>query len=116
ARRAPGDGPPGPPRPRAGGAGAAPAVPGGDARTRYTRTGFRGHEAALADGVRGTADGPARVLQLTIRTDTGRMYELRVEMPAGGAPERKGAALFEGARDRLEIETRSAGRLPASTP
>jgi hypothetical protein len=38
-----------------------------------------------------------------IRTDDGRMYELRVDMPKGTPAEKKGTALFKGARDRLVI-------------
>ncbi|MFF8098734.1 serine/threonine-protein kinase [Streptomyces sp. NPDC016640] len=79
----------------------------GDARTRYTRTGFQGHEAVLADtawGPDGSADGtPGRALRLVIRTDEGAMYELRVDMPRGAPPEKQGEAVFRGARDRLEI-------------
>jgi len=38
-----------------------------------------------------------------IRTDDGRMYELRVDMPKGTPAEKKGTTLFKGARDRLVI-------------
>ncbi|WP_330283196.1 serine/threonine-protein kinase [Streptomyces sp. NBC_00588] len=75
-----------------------------DARTQYTRTTFHGHEAVLADTAFGLDDSPTRVMQLMIRTDDGRLYELRVNMPKGAPDEKKGTALFKGARDRLVIE------------
>jgi hypothetical protein len=43
-------------------------------------------------------------MQLLIRTAGGRLYELRVDMPKGTPDEKKGTALFKGARDRLVIE------------
>ncbi|RPF35686.1 serine/threonine-protein kinase [Streptomyces sp. TLI_185] len=75
----------------------------GDARTQYTRTTFHGYEAVQADTSYSPGDTPARVMQLMIRTDDGRMYELRVDMPKGTPAEKKGTALFKGARDRLVI-------------
>ncbi|MGW2566675.1 protein kinase domain-containing protein [Streptomyces sp. NPDC001537] len=75
----------------------------GDARTQYTRTTFHGFEAVQADTSYTPGDMPARVMQLMIRTDDGRMYELRVDMPKGTPAEKKGTALFKGARDRLVI-------------
>ncbi|WP_407696841.1 hypothetical protein [Streptomyces dysideae] len=42
-------------------------------------------------------------MQLMILTDDSRLYELRVDMPKGTADEKKGTAVFKGARDRLEI-------------
>ncbi|CAL9462996.1 serine/threonine-protein kinase [Streptomyces sp. Tu 3180] len=77
----------------------------GDARTRYTRTSVRGHEAALADTIYGQDGNPPRVLRLVIRTDDGRMYELRVDLP-GGTPREKGTAVFRSVRDRLEMGVR----------
>ncbi|MFE9920258.1 hypothetical protein ACFYQA_01385 [Streptomyces sp. NPDC005774] len=41
-------------------------------------------------------------MRLMILTDD-RMYELRVDMPKG-TPGERGATVFKGARDRLEIE------------
>ncbi|MFG2786789.1 serine/threonine-protein kinase [Streptomyces sp. NPDC048419] len=75
----------------------------GDARTQYTRTTFHGHEAVLADTTYGTAGSPTRVMQLMIRTGDGRLYELRADMPKGTPDEKKGTALFKGARDRFVI-------------
>ncbi|MEV6943209.1 serine/threonine-protein kinase [Streptomyces sp. NPDC051172] len=75
----------------------------GDARTQYTRTAFHGYEAVQADTTYGLDGTPARVMQLMIRTDDGRMYELRVDMPKGTPAEKKGTTLFKGARDRLVI-------------
>ncbi|WP_030930300.1 serine/threonine-protein kinase [Streptomyces sp. NRRL S-646] len=75
----------------------------GDARTQYTRTTFHGYEAVQVDTSYGLDGSPARVMQLVIRTDDGRMYELRVDMPKGTPAEKKGTALFKGARDRLVI-------------
>lgn len=75
----------------------------GDARTQYTRTTFHGSEAVLADTAYGLEGSPTRVMELMIRTDDGRMYELRVDMPKGTPAEKKGTALFKGARDRLVI-------------
>ncbi|MBC7269155.1 MAG: serine/threonine protein kinase, partial [Streptomyces sp.] len=74
------------------------------ARTRYARTTVQGHEAVVADTTYRRGDGsPARALELLVRTDDWRMYSLRVDMPRSGAHEREGAAVFEGARDRMEI-------------
>ncbi|MFE6287539.1 serine/threonine-protein kinase [Streptomyces sp. NPDC057877] len=75
------------------------------ARTHYARTRMRGYEAVLADTThhQGGSPVPTRVLELLIRTDDRRMYQLRVDMPKGTANEREGTAVFEGARDRLEI-------------
>ncbi|MFI6658206.1 serine/threonine-protein kinase [Streptomyces sp. NPDC050523] len=75
----------------------------GDARTQYTRTTLHGAEAVLADTTYGRADARTRVMQLMVRTDDGRLYELRVDMPKGTADEKKGTSLFKGARDRLVI-------------
>ena len=47
---------------------------------------------------------PTRVMQLIVVTGDDRMYELRVDMPKGTPTEKKGTAVFKGARDRLEIE------------
>ncbi|MGW3729733.1 hypothetical protein [Streptomyces sp. NPDC000851] len=75
----------------------------GDARTQYTRTSFHGQEAVLADTTFSLEKNPIRVMELMILTDDSRMYELRVDMPKGTADEKKGTAVFKGARDRLEI-------------
>ncbi|MFF4798169.1 serine/threonine-protein kinase [Streptomyces sp. NPDC001351] len=75
----------------------------GDARTQYTRTTFQGYQAVQADTSYGLDGTPERVMQLMIRTGDGRMYELRVDMPKGTPAEKKGTALFKGARDRLVI-------------
>ncbi|GGL75327.1 hypothetical protein GCM10010129_18760 [Streptomyces fumigatiscleroticus] len=75
-----------------------------EARTQYTRTSFHGQEAVLADTTYRLRVNPTRVMQLVVRTDDDRMYELRVDMPKGTPDEKKGTALFKGARDRLRIE------------
>jgi hypothetical protein len=75
----------------------------GDARTRYTRTSVRGHEAVIADTTCGPDARPRRIMQAVIRTGDGRLYELRVDMPRGTAEEKEGAAVFQGARDRIEF-------------
>ncbi|MFF4837160.1 hypothetical protein [Streptomyces sp. NPDC001315] len=62
-----------------------------------------GYEAALVDTAYGFQATPTRVMELMILTDDDRMYELRVDMPKGTADEKKGTAVFKGARDRLEI-------------
>ncbi|MFF5182758.1 serine/threonine-protein kinase [Streptomyces sp. NPDC000345] len=77
-----------------------------DARTRTARTTFHGYEAALADTTYGLDENPTRVMELFVRTDDGRMYELRVDMPKGTPQEKQGTAVFKGARDRLELESR----------
>ncbi len=73
---------------------------------QYTRTSFHGDEAALAD-VTYDPDGspPTRVMQLIVRTDDDRLYQLRVDMPKGTPDEKRGTALFKGARARLKIGT-----------
>ncbi|MEU6377641.1 protein kinase [Streptomyces sp. NPDC046909] len=76
---------------------------GGAAATQYTDTSLDGHEAVLADTTYGAKDSPTRVMQLFVRTDDDRMYELRVDMPKGTADEKDGTSLFKGARDRLVI-------------
>jgi hypothetical protein len=80
--------------------------PHDDARTQTTRTTFHGYEAALADTTYGLDESPTRVMELFVRTDDSRMYELRVDMPKGTPQEKQGTAVFKAARDRLEIESR----------
>ncbi|MBV7697127.1 serine/threonine-protein kinase [Streptomyces sp. TRM70350] len=84
----------------------------GDARTQYTPTSFGGREAVLADTTYNMDQDPTRVMQLVILTDDGRMYELRVDMPKGTPDEKKGTAVFKGARDRLLIEADRASPTP----
>ncbi|KJK40890.1 serine/threonine protein kinase [Streptomyces variegatus] len=78
-------------------------VPGAGGETRYTRTGFQGHEAALADTTYRRGEVTRRLMRLVIRTDDDRMYELRADMPEGTPEEEEGTSVFEGARDRLGI-------------
>ncbi|MBC9725743.1 serine/threonine-protein kinase [Streptomyces sp. TRM68367] len=88
-----------------------------DVRTQFTGTSVQGHEAVLADSTFGPARSPVRVLELVIRTDDGRMYALRVDMPKGTPEEKQGTAVFHGARDRLEIGTgRTAADPRPTTP
>ncbi|MDX3643413.1 serine/threonine protein kinase, partial [Streptomyces sp. MB09-02B] len=70
---------------------------------QYTATSFHDQEAVLADTTHHLDGTPTRVLELIVRTDDDRMYELRVDMPKGTADEKKGTAVFKGARERLEI-------------
>ncbi|MBE4737103.1 serine/threonine-protein kinase [Streptomyces caniscabiei] len=70
---------------------------------QYTTTSFHDQEAVLADTTHHLDGTPTRVLELIVRTDDDRMYELRVDMPKGTADEKKGTAVFKGARQRLEI-------------
>ncbi|MFJ9740148.1 serine/threonine-protein kinase [Streptomyces sp. NPDC101166] len=91
------------PAERAAQAGEAWRHAGGGARTTTTSTSFRGQEAVLADTTRGPAGRAARVLELFVRTDDRRLYELRVDMPKGTADEGRGAAVFRSARDRLRV-------------
>ncbi|MFE0672812.1 serine/threonine-protein kinase [Streptomyces sp. NPDC058867] len=74
-------------------------------RTQYTRTTFRGWEAVQSDTTYGEPELRRRVMELFVRTDDGRLYELRVEMPKGTAEEKRGTAVFKSARDRLTIAT-----------
>ncbi|MEE1758910.1 serine/threonine-protein kinase [Streptomyces sp. SP18BB07] len=69
----------------------------------FTATSFHDQEAVLADTTHYLDGTPTRVLELIVRTDDDRMYELRVDMPKGTADEKKGTAVFKGARERLEI-------------
>ncbi|MFF8927965.1 serine/threonine-protein kinase [Streptomyces longwoodensis] len=71
--------------------------------TQYTVTSLRGRDAVQSDTVYGDQDARHRVLEFFVRTEDGRQYELRVEMPKGSAEEKQGAALFKAARDRLVI-------------
>ncbi|HET9380342.1 MAG TPA: serine/threonine protein kinase, partial [Streptomyces sp.] len=75
----------------------------GGARTRYTRTSVGGHDAVLADTACGPDARPRRILRAVVRTGDGRLYELRVDMPRGGAQEKEGTAVFAGARDRIRF-------------
>ncbi|MGC9536871.1 protein kinase domain-containing protein [Streptomyces sp. UG1] len=75
-----------------------------DASTQATRTVFKGYDAVLSDTTYGMEESPTRVMQLIVVTGDDRMYELRVDMPKGTPTEKKGTAVFKGARDRLEIE------------
>ncbi|MFD5861860.1 serine/threonine-protein kinase [Streptomyces chartreusis] len=75
-----------------------------DASTQSTRTTFKGYDAVLSDTTYDKDVSPTRVMQLIVVTGDDRMYELRVDMPKGTPTEKKGTAVFKGARDRLEIE------------
>ncbi|MEV8537480.1 serine/threonine-protein kinase [Streptomyces sp. NPDC051572] len=76
----------------------------GTSHPQYTRTSFRGNkDAVLADTVYERSGIPTRIMALIIRTADHRMYELRVDMPKGTPDEKKGTALFKGARDRLRL-------------
>jgi serine/threonine protein kinase len=89
----------------------APGTPRDEARTleqggfavQYTRTSLDGHDAVLADTTQAPGGTPTRVMALVVRTGDDRMYELRVDMPKGTPDEKKGTAVFRGARDRLRI-------------
>ncbi|MGV9456642.1 serine/threonine-protein kinase [Streptomyces sp. NPDC003635] len=76
-----------------------------DPSTQYTETTFRGWEAVQSDSTYGEPELRRRVLELFVRTDDHRLYELRVEMPKGTAQEKTGTAVFKDARDRLRIAT-----------
>ncbi|MCX4906057.1 serine/threonine-protein kinase [Streptomyces sp. NBC_00878] len=75
----------------------------GESKSQYTQTSFNGDEAVFVDTTYETEGRLVRVMQLMILTDDSRMYELRVDMPKGTADEERGADVFKGARDRLEI-------------
>jgi hypothetical protein len=77
----------------------------GHKRTKgqYTATTFDGDKAVLSDVTYDPHDKPVRVLQLVVRTSDDRMYQLQVQMPKGTPDEKRGTALFKGARDRLVI-------------
>ncbi|MFF4273028.1 protein kinase [Streptomyces sp. NPDC001536] len=76
-----------------------------EAETRLTQTSFGGEYAVQADTTYDDKDAdPTRVMQLSVMTDDGRLYELRVDMPKGTAAEEEGMALYKAARDRLVIE------------
>ncbi|MEV6511810.1 serine/threonine-protein kinase [Streptomyces sp. NPDC051642] len=76
----------------------------GTSNPQYTRTSFRGNkDAVLADTVHDDSGISTRIMALIIRTADGRMYELRVDMPKGTPDEKKGTALFKGARARLAL-------------
>ncbi|MFE2421393.1 serine/threonine-protein kinase [Streptomyces hokutonensis] len=82
----------------------AHALGQGTANPQYTRTSFRGNkDAVLADTTYTQSGVPTRAMALIIRTADHRMYELRVDMPKGTPAEKKGTALFKGARARLTL-------------
>jgi hypothetical protein len=74
-----------------------------NADTLFTPTSFHGYKAMLTDTTYEVKDERYRVMQLLIVTDAQEHYELRVDMPKGTAAEKKGTALFKGARARLEV-------------
>ncbi|WP_328879851.1 serine/threonine-protein kinase [Streptomyces sp. NBC_00299] len=74
-----------------------------DASGQSTRTTFKGFDAVQSDITYNKEESPTRVMQLFVVTGDERMYELRVDMPKGTPTEKKGTAVFKGARDRLEI-------------
>ncbi|MBW8738091.1 MAG: serine/threonine protein kinase [Streptomyces turgidiscabies] len=76
----------------------------GQSTTRYTDTTVGGYQAVQADTTYETERRVIRVMQVEILTDDGRLYELRVDMPKGTPNEKRGTAVFKGARDRLEID------------
>ncbi|NEA62283.1 serine/threonine-protein kinase [Streptomyces sp. SID12488] len=76
----------------------------GQSTTRYTDTTVDGYEAVQADTAYDTEGRLVRVMQVEILADDGRLYELRVDMPKGTPDEKRGMDVFEGARDRLEID------------
>jgi len=73
------------------------------AAAQYTRTGFHGRDAVLVDLTYRPGAIPTRIMALIVRTADNRMYELRVDMPKGTPAEKKGTAVFKGARDRLAL-------------
>jgi eukaryotic-like serine/threonine-protein kinase len=75
----------------------------GRSDSQYTDTTFRGDPAVQADTTYERDGTPARMMELIVRTGDNRMYELSVDMPKGTPDEKKGTALFKGARDRLVI-------------
>ncbi|WP_406455658.1 serine/threonine protein kinase [Streptomyces sp. NBC_01622] len=82
----------------------AHALGRGTANPQYTRTSFRGNkDAVLADTTYGQSGVPTRAMALIVRTADHRMYELRVDMLKGIPAEKKGTALFKGARARLTL-------------
>ncbi|WP_367321287.1 serine/threonine-protein kinase [Streptomyces sp. HUAS ZL42] len=74
-----------------------------DASSQATRTTFKGYDAVLSDTTYDMEESPTRVMELFVVTGDDRMYELRVDMPKGTPTEKKGTAVFKGARDRLVI-------------
>uniref|UniRef100_A0AAU1HWW4 non-specific serine/threonine protein kinase n=1 Tax=Streptomyces sp. NBC_00180 TaxID=2903632 RepID=A0AAU1HWW4_9ACTN len=88
-----------------------------DASGQSTRTTFKGSDAVQSDITYNKEESPTRVMQLFVVTGDDRMYELRVDMPKGTPTEKKGTAVFKGARDRLEIgPDRAPPPRPRATP
>jgi hypothetical protein len=82
----------------------AHALAQGTANPQYARTSFRGNkDAILTDTTYEQSGVLTRTMALIVRTTDGRMYELRVDMPKGTPDEKKGTALFKGARARLTL-------------
>ncbi|MGW4511430.1 protein kinase domain-containing protein [Streptomyces sp. NPDC004393] len=77
--------------------------PGDDAHTLSTPTSFHGDDAMLTDTTYRVGRKQYRVLQLLVVTAARESYALRVDMPKGTPDERRGTALFKGARDRLKV-------------
>ncbi|MDT0461770.1 serine/threonine-protein kinase [Streptomyces gibsoniae] len=77
--------------------------PGDDAHTLSTPTSFHGDDAMLTDTTYRVGRKRYRVLQLLVVTAAHESYALRVDMPKGTPDERRGTALFKGARDRLKV-------------
>lgn len=75
----------------------------GKSTAQYTRTSFHGRDALLVDLTYEPGGTRTRIMALIVRTTDNRMYELRVDMPKGTAEEKKGTAVFKGARGRLTL-------------
>ncbi|NGO48005.1 serine/threonine-protein kinase [Streptomyces ureilyticus] len=73
------------------------------AQTLSEPTTFHGYEARLLDTEYEVKEEKYRVMQLLITTDAKEYYELRVDMPKGTKDEKRGASMFEGARERLKV-------------
>lgn len=80
------------------------------AKTLSEPTTFHGYEARLLDTEYEVKEKKYRVMQLLITTDANEYYELRVDMPKGTKDEKRGASLFEGARDRLKVGRSMVGQ------
>ncbi|WP_055524451.1 serine/threonine-protein kinase [Streptomyces graminilatus] len=76
----------------------------GQSTTRYKQRIVDGYEAVQADTTYETEGKVFRVMQVEILTADSRLYELRVDMPKGTPDEKRGADVFEEARDRLAID------------
>ncbi|GGP91077.1 hypothetical protein GCM10010266_12150 [Streptomyces griseomycini] len=88
----------------------------GDACTRYARTGVQDHEAVPADTTYGPDERPTCVTHPVVRTDDGRTYGLRVDVPRGAPREEEGRRCSRASVTDSRSEDGDPGPSPRQRP